>query len=219
MIRVFIADDHVLICDGLQTIINLQEDMEVVGVANDGRQAFEMVGQAQPHVILMDIQMPVLNGIESMKLIKKHHPNIIVLILTTFPEDEYIIEGLANGADGFLLKNLPAERILASIRDAMKGELMLPALIANKLSARLAASAKTDDIFSHVQSIHQDEIVLTEREKQIVLLMVEGKTNREISDQLYISEGTTKNYISVIYQKLGTSDRAKAVLLLKEMLG
>lgn len=218
MIRVLIADDHALIRDGLQTIIDLQEDMEVVGVAENGLQAYDAIDVFKPDVILMDIQMPVMNGIESTKRIKQNFPDTIVIILTTFLEDEYIIDGLVNGASGFMLKNLPAAKILEAIRDALKGHLMLPSEVAAKLSARLSYLSQSSTSTLRNIPIHHEVIEFTEREKQVIILMIEGKNNREIAGILFISEGTVKNYITIIYQKIGTNDRTKAVLLLKDML-
>jgi len=218
MIRVIIADDHALLRDGLQTIINMQEGMEVVAVAENGQQAYDATATLKPDVILMDIQMPVMNGITCTKRIKQDFPNTAVIILTTFSDDEYIIDGLVNGASGFLLKNLPAAKIVEAIRDALKGHLMLPNEVAAKLSARLAYLSQSSSFALHNIPIHHEEIEFTEREKQVIILMIDGKTNREIAAILFISEGTVKNYITIVYQKIGTNDRTKAVLLLKDML-
>lgn len=218
MIRVLIADDHALIRDGLQTIIDLQEDMEVVSVAENGQQAYNAIDVDKPDVVLMDVQMPIMNGIESTKRIKQKFPQVVVIILTTFSEDEYIVDGLVHGANGFLLKNLPAAKIVEAIRDAIKGHLMLPNEVAAKLSARLAYLSQSSTSDLHDIPIHHEEIDFTEREKQVIRLMIDGKNNREIADILFISEGTVKNYITIIYQKVGTNDRTKAVLMLKDML-
>ncbi len=218
MIRVLIADDHALIRDGLQTIIDLQEDMEVVGVAENGQHAYDAIAATKPDVVLMDIQMPVMNGITSTRRIKQDYPDIVVIILTTFSEDEYIIDGLVGGASGFLLKNLPAAKIVEAIRDALKGHLMLPNEVAAKLSARLAYLSQSSASALPSTPIQHDKIEFTERETQVIHLMIDGKNNREIAEILFISEGTAKNYITIIYQKIGTNDRTKAVLLLKDML-
>lgn len=217
MIRVYIADDHPLIRDGLQTIINLQPNMEVAGVAGDGKQAYEEVSILKPDVVLMDIQMPIMNGIECMKRIKNDAPGTIVIILTTFSDEEYIVEGLANGASGFMLKNLSAEKIVETIQDAMNGQLILPNEVAVKLSAHISHLSKSMGP-AETKNPSPQTYNFTKREKQVIQCMVEGKSNREIAELLYISEGTVKNYITVIYQKIGTNDRTKAVLLLKDIL-
>lgn len=218
MIRIIIADDQALIRDGLETIIELQEDMEVVGVAEDGHQACELTAKLKPDLVLMDIKMPGKNGIECTRWIKENVPDTIVLILTTFSEEQYIIDGLLGGASGYLVKDLSAEKIVSSIRDAVQGQFMLPASIAAKLTARLSYLSGTLASVINTERFKQEEIHFTEREKEIILLMVEGKNNHEIAGILYMSLGTVKNYISNIYQKIGTNDRAKAILLLKKVI-
>lgn len=218
MIRIIIADDQALIRDGLETIIELQEDMEVVGVAEDGHQACELTAKLKPDLVLMDIKMPGKNGIECTRWIKENVPDTIVLILTTFSEEQYIIDGLLGGASGYLVKDLSAEKIVSSIRDAVQGQFMLPASIAAKLTARLSYLSGTLASVINTERFKQEEIHFTEREKEIILLMVEGKNNHEIAGILFMGVGTVKNYISIIYQKIGTNDRAKAILLLKEMI-
>lgn len=218
MIRVLIADDQALIRDGLQTIIEMEDDMEVAGVAEDGHEACELTVRLKPDLVLMDIKMPRMNGIESTRWIKKHVPDTVVLILTTFAEEQYIIDGLAGGAAGYLVKDLSAEKIVSSIRDALKGQIMLPASIAAKLSARLSYLSGTLESVIDTDRMKSGDIHFTEREKEIILLMVEGKNNHEIAGILFMGVGTVKNYISIIYQKIGTNDRTKAILLLKEKI-
>lgn len=218
MIRVLIADDQALIRDGLQTIIEMEDDMEVAGVAEDGHEACELTVRLKPDLVLMDIKMPRMNGIESTRWIKKHVPDTVVLILTTFAEEQYIIDGLAGGAAGYLIKDLSAEKIVSSIRDALKGQIMLPASIAAKLSARLSYLSGTLESVIDTDRMKSGDIHFTEREKEIILLMVEGKNNHEIAGILFMGVGTVKNYISIIYQKIGTNDRTKAILLLKEKI-
>lgn len=218
MIRVVIADDQTLMRDGLQTIIDLQADMEVVGAAENGEQACELVRELSPDLVLMDIRMPRLDGIESTRRIKRDHPGTAVLILTTFDEDEYIIEGLASGACGYLLKDLPANKIVESIRDAVRGQLMMPASVAAKLAARLAFLTGAPAEVLNPERLRSEGIRFTDREKKVILLMLEGHSNKEIAGILFMSEGTVKNYVSVIYQKIGTNDRAKALLVLQGLM-
>lgn len=218
MIRIIIADDQALIRDGLQTILELQDDMEVVGVAENGKEACELTAELKPDLVLMDIKMPVMDGIESTRWIKEHVPETVVLILTTFTEEQYIIDGLVGGAAGYLVKDLSADKIVSSIRDAVQGQLMLPAEVAAKLSARLAYLSETLASTIDKERFKQTEILFTEREKQIISLMIEGKNNHEIAGILFMGVGTVKNYISIIYQKIGINDRTKAILFLKEIL-
>jgi DNA-binding NarL/FixJ family response regulator len=217
MITILIADDQTLMREGLKTILDLENDMRVIGTAENGQQAYEMVREHKPDIVLMDIKMPVMDGIESTKKIKKDFPHTLVLILTTFAEDEYIVEGMANGASGFLLKDMPGDKLIASIRDAVKGQMMMPAVIAAKLAARLSHVSSQARSSIHVERLKQQGIGLSEREREVAVLMLQGMSNRQIAKTLFISEGTVKNYISMIYAKIGTNERSKAILYLKEL--
>ena len=137
MIHVVIVDDQTLLREGLQTIINLEEDMRTVGLASNGREAIEVTAATKPDVVLMDIKMPVLNGIDGMRRIKEQDPGTLVLMLTTFLEDDLIVEAMANGADGFLLKDMAGDQIVQTIREAKRGHLIMLAPIAAKLAARV----------------------------------------------------------------------------------
>ncbi|MBU3204522.1 response regulator transcription factor [Clostridium algidicarnis] len=211
MIKVLIADDQTLMRDGLKTILDLEEDIEVIATAENGEIAFQKSIELTPDVILMDIRMPIMNGVDSVKKIKSILPKVAVIMLTTFDDDEYIIEALSNGASGYLLKDMPAEKLIEAIRDSLKGQLFIPTNIAAKLISRLyekEASKNTLKI----------DLSLSERELQVSSLLIEGYNNKQISSKLFISEGTVKNYISNIYSKIGISDRTKAALFLKANL-
>ncbi|MCD9020492.1 response regulator transcription factor [Cohnella silvisoli] len=216
MLRVLIADDQTLMRDGLQTILQLEDDIEVIATAENGEEACKLVAIHQPDLVLMDIRMPVMNGIEAVKKLRVDSPQTKVLVLTTFDEDEYIIDALASGAVGFLLKDIPTEKLLQAVRDAARGEIMLPSSIAVKLAARLTAPAPGRHPLPRARG-KTSELKFTNREMSIVTLMVEGRNNREIAQLLFMSEGTVKNYISAIYDKIGTNDRTQAVIWLKDM--
>ncbi|WP_248928490.1 response regulator transcription factor [Paenibacillus hamazuiensis] len=218
MIDILIADDQALMRDGLQTILNLEEDMRVVGSARNGEEALQLTAELSPDIILMDIQMPVMDGIECTKRIKQLYPEQLILILTTFTEDEYIIEALAGGATGFLLKDMPGDKLIQSIRDALDGHFMLPSVIAAKLASRLSQVSHSPQIRIDAGRLKASGITFTDREKDIALLMLEGKSNRDIASQLIMREGTVKNYVSAIYNKVGTNDRTLAMIALKELL-
>ncbi|MFK7692444.1 response regulator [Paenibacillus sp. HJGM_3] len=218
MIRILIADDQTLLRDGLQTILNLEDDMEVVKVVGNGQEACEATKELQPNIVLMDIKMPVMDGIEAMKRIKRESPGTIVLILTTFAEDKFIVDSISGGADGFLLKDMPGDRIVQVVREAAQGHVMLPVAIAAKLAARLSAFSGTGSDTFNEAALKQRGLTFTERERKIILLMLEGQSNKQIAGTLFMSEGTVRNYISVIYNKIGTNDRPKAVALLKELV-
>ncbi|MGL5380244.1 response regulator [Clostridium sp.] len=214
MIQVMIVDDQTLMRDGLKTILELEEDMEVVGVAANGKEAYELIDSTKPNIILMDIRMPVLNGVEATKMIKRDYKEIGIIILTTFDTDDLIIEALASGADGYMLKDIEGNRLVESIRDAYRGDTILPAKIAAKLVARLVKgeSKKKEDTDKAL-----NEFELTEREKDICQLLIEGLSNKQICEKVYLSTGTVKNYITSIYNKVGVSNRTAAVLLLKKL--
>ncbi|MBD0379640.1 response regulator transcription factor [Paenibacillus sedimenti] len=216
--KVMIVDDQNLLVDGLATIIDVQPDMEVVGTAENGLQALELIERLHPDVVLMDVRMPVMDGVETTKRIKAAYPKTIVLILSTFAEEEVIVECLAHGAEGFLLKDIRGERLIAMIRDALTGQLVLPAVIAAKLAERLfRLSSNLKDEMEKAR-VRSQGITFTEREQEIIRLLLKGWNNRQIAAALFISEGTTRNYISAIYNKVGASDRAHALVLLKELM-
>ncbi|WP_245954761.1 response regulator transcription factor [Paenibacillus flagellatus] len=219
MIRIMIADDQTLMRDGLLTILGLQDDMHVVGLAKDGEEAFRMAQALAPQLVLMDIRMPVMNGIECTKRIKAELPDTVILILTTFDDDDYIIDALAGGAAGFLLKDIPGEKLAQAIRDAVKGEFLLPSRIAAKLASRLSGANAAAQALKGVARVRTEGVKLSDKESAVARLMLENRTNREIAGTLYMSEGTVKNYVSSIYGKIGTNDRTLAVMTLKDLLG
>jgi DNA-binding NarL/FixJ family response regulator len=213
MIRIMLVDDQTLMRDGLKTILDLEDDMEVIGVCDNGEKAFDMAKKLLPDVILMDIRMPVMNGVESVRLIKRTLPGIVVIMLTTFDDDDYIMEALHYGANGYLLKDIRADKLLEAIRDGVNGNILMPAAVAAKLVDRLSKI----NICSP-PSGKESILDLSEREMEIAVLLAKGYSNKQIASELFITEGTTKNYISSIYNKINISDRTKAVLFLQQRL-
>ncbi len=209
-IRIMIADDQPLMCDGLKTILENEEGIEVIATVGDGLKAYELGCQLKPDVILMDIRMPVMDGVESVRLIKRQHPEIIVIILTTFDDDEYILDALTNGANGYLLKSIQTEKLIRCIKDSVAGIFSMNKDIASKLAARLSGINTTK-----IENSIKD---LSERELEIAGLIAQSYSNREIAAKLFITEGTVKNYISTIYEKIGSNDRVKAASMLRELL-
>ncbi|MCC5911931.1 MAG: response regulator transcription factor [Clostridiaceae bacterium] len=209
-IKVLIVDDQNLMRDGLKTIIDLEEDIEVVATCQNGVEAIEKTKLYSPDVILMDIRMPEMNGVEATKLIKHDFPDTIIIILTTFDDDEYIMDALSYGASGYLLKDIDGDKLIDAIRDAHHGTLLIPGAIAAKLVGKL----NNDDRKNYKSMDIDDE--LSKREIEIAGLMVEGLTNKQIASKLFITEGTVKNYISTMYSKIGIKDRTKAVLFFKQ---
>lgn len=215
-IRIMLVDDQMLLREGLKTIINLQDDMKVVAEAENGRIAVEKMDETPVDVILMDIRMPVLNGVEATSIIKEKYPDTSIIILTTFDNDDYVIDALSKGAEGYLLKDIDAENLTLSIRNAHKGQMMLPGKIAAKLAARISGQAVKNE--GAIAPKTGGSLEFNEREREIGLLMAQGLNNRNIARKLYLSEGTVKNYISEIYNKLGTNNRTMAGVLIQKIL-
>ncbi|SHJ28321.1 two component transcriptional regulator, LuxR family [Dethiosulfatibacter aminovorans DSM 17477] len=211
MIKIMLADDQTLLRDGLKTIINFQEDMEVTEQASNGREAVDTALAAKPDVILMDIRMPEMDGVEAVRIIKDENPDIKIIMLTTFDDDDYVVDAIYYGAEGYLLKDIDTEKLLGFIRDVSRGETVLPSNIAAKLAKKIKMERSTSE------NVTLNAGELTNREKEIGLLLAEGLTNSEISQKLYLSNGTVKNYISSIYSKFNTSNRTKVGLMIKEM--
>ena len=211
-IKLLIVDDQTLMRDGLKTILEIEDNMEVVATAKNGQEAIEACREFRPDLVLMDIRMPGMDGVESTKIIKELYPEIVILILTTFNEDNYIIDALAYGASGYILKDIDGDDLIKAINDAHKGSFMLPSDVAIKIAKRLT----TANIVTEEQKRSLADF--TEREIEIAKMLALGFNNKQIAASLYISEGTVKNYISSIYLKLGTSDRMAAALTIKKAL-
>jgi len=205
MIRVLICDDQVIVCEGLQAILSTARDIEVVGIANDGAQAVDVIPEMQPDIVLMDLKMPVMNGVQATRLIQERYPAVRVLVLTTYDADEWVFDAIRGGAAGYLLKDAPRERLLEAIRDTVEGKTHVDPAVAGKLFAQVAARGAPADT-----SIAKD---LSEREREVLGLLARGLTNAEIAKQLYLSEGTVRNYVSSILAELGVSDRTQAAVL------
>lgn len=223
-IKVLIADDQALMRDGIKVLLNMEEDIEVVGTAGDGKEALDLAGQLSPDLVLMDIRMPNMNGVDCTRLLRERYPDIIVLALTTFNDEEYIIDILNYGAKGYLLKDMDSEKLIQSIRDAFKGNLIMPSEVAVKLAKNISKNNKKGESDDHisVQSSGtnplRDEFDFTQREMEIAAMLAQGFTNKQIASALYISEGTVKNNVSTIYSKIGISDRTAAAIYLKSRL-
>ncbi|MFA9398350.1 MAG: response regulator [Clostridiaceae bacterium] len=211
-IKVLIVDDQTLMRDGLKTIIDLEDNMQVIGTGKNGQEAIEFCKNNKPDLILMDIRMPGMDGVEATKIIKILYPEIVILILTTFNDDDYIIDALTYGATGYLLKDIEGDKLIKAIEDGYKGCFMLPSEVAIKIAKKLSKNS--------VVSLEDKRSLVdfSEREIEIAKMLALGFNNKQISSSLYISEGTVKNYISSIYSKLGTSDRMAAALTIKKAL-
>lgn len=211
-IRVVLVDDTRMFRDGLRLVINMEEDMAVAGVAGDGAEAMDVVRREQPHVVLMDIRMPHLDGVEATRRIKAEWPHIHVVVLTTYSDDELIFEALKAGAVGYMVKDLPASELVQAIRTVQQGGALIPPSIAARLVSeysRLATAAAP----APAREAGPRVADLTPRETEILKLVAEGLSNKEIADQIFLSEGTVKNYVSSVFSKLHARDRAQAIAM------
>lgn len=204
MIRVLICDDQAVVCDGLEMILNADPEIQVVGIAYDGGEALEKIPLTSPDLVLMDLKMPGMNGIQATRLIRQNHPNIRVLVLTTFGEDEWVYDAIRSGAAGYLLKGTPRIELIKAIKGTIQGKTHVDPEVAGKLFARLAQNGGQD-----ATTMVED---LSEREIEILRLLAKGFTNAEIADRLYLTRGTVRNYVSSILTKLGVEDRTQAAL-------
>jgi DNA-binding NarL/FixJ family response regulator len=201
MIRLLLADDQEIFRQGLATMLSIEADLEITGQAANGQEAIEAAKRLQPHVILMDVQMPICNGVQATQIIHECYPWIRILVLTTFDDDEYILQSLQVGALGYLLKRTPAPEIAAAIRSVAQGYSQLGPTIATKAFSQLKTS-----------SCDTAPSSLSRREIEVLKLVGEGKNNTEIAQTLYLSEGTVKNHVTQILSKLKMRDRIAAAL-------
>lgn len=200
--KVLIVDDDALIRDSLKILIGMEADMEVVGTAPNAQEALELCGRHQPDIVLMDIRMPVMDGVLGTKLIRSQFSNIKVIILTTFKDDEYIKEAIKNGATGYMLKNQSSDSIIESLRAVHKGSVVLEREVAESLTSMLKDDKKKQ----------QKKLDITEREWDVLKLVGEGLANKEIADKLYLSEGTVRNYVTTLLEKLSLRDRTQLAI-------
>jgi len=212
-IRVLLADDQALFREGLETLLSVHKDIQVVGQAVNGQEAVDMALKLRPDVILMDMQMPILNGIGATRRLKQSMPDCRVIVLTTFNDNETIFDALRAGAVGYLLKDVGSAQLAESVRATARGEAILDPSVAAKVVAE----------FSRVSSLvggTSSEVLpepLSEREIELLRLIALGANNKEIGEALFITEGTVKNHITHILGKLGVRDRTQAALKAKEL--
>lgn len=212
-IRVLLVDDQVLFREGLETLLSVHKDIQVVGNASNGQEAFDVAAHVRPDVVLMDVRMPVLDGVRATSLLKDALPQCRVIVLTTFDDDEYIFDALRSGAVGYLLKDVDSAQLVEAIRAAARGESILEPSVAAKVIAEFSR------VSSMVPSMQMEQLVepLSERELEILSLIARGASNKEIAGQLFIAEGTVKNHVTHILSKLGVRDRTQAAIKAKEL--
>lgn len=214
-IKVLLVDDETLLTESLEIILSLTGNIEIIGKAINGVEALKLMGENSVDLALVDLNMKVMGGIELIGHIKEIYPSTKILVLTTFYDDKNITMAISKGADGYLIKDSGRDAIIDAINNVMKGQSVLDSKVMVALSNIVTKTAKTD-----VNSNENSKLLssLTKRELEVCKMISDGYTNSQIAKFLYISEGTTKNYISSIYDKMDIHDRAKLALTLKEIL-
>lgn len=209
MIKVLVADDQELIRESLGIVLNAIEDMEVTGMAADGSQVLEEIRRRKPDVILMDVRMPGMDGVECTRLVKEKYPDVYVIILTTFDDDEYIFGALKYGASGYLLKGISMKELAGAIRTVVAGKAMINPDITDKVVKLFSHMAKSNYAITVDEALSDD---LTKTEWKVIQKIGCGMSNKEIAAELALSEGTVRNYLSAILSKLQLRDRTQLAI-------
>lgn len=204
-IRVLICDDQDLVCEGMKAILSTAAGIEVVGVARDGAQALELIPTVSPDVALMDLKMPVMNGVQATRRIRQEFPDVKVLVLTTYSDDQWLFDAIRSGASGYLLKDAPREALLAAIKGTYQGRAHIDPEVAGRLLDHIAQAGAAPDT-----GVLE---ALSEREREVLRLLANGLSNGDIAARLFLSEGTVRNYVSAIFAKLNVADRTQAAVL------
>ena len=211
-IKVMVVDDQQELAEEIASVLSTDSQLTVVGTAADGFDALEKMPSLNPDVVLLDIRMPNMNGVVATQRIKSEYPDVKVVILTTFDDSDYILNAINNGASGYLLKDIGGNALIDAVKNAYAGDTILPSQIARRIT----------DAAKHVAADREIKLMrafaLSEREIEVALMMYEGFTNRQISSALKLSEGTTRNYVSAIYVKTNTENRAGAIEAIKAVL-
>ena len=202
MIRLLLVDDQSIVREGLSSLLQTQPDLEIVGEAENGRVAVEQSLTLKPDVVLLDIRMPVMDGVAAIEILKQQAPAIKILVLTTFDDDEYVVRAMAHGADGYLLKDTPSQELAQAIRSVNQGY--------TQMGPGLFAKAMTNN--TQPDLIPPELAQLTPREKEVLQAIATGHSNKEIAEQLYITERTVKNHVNSILRSLNLRDRTQAAI-------
>lgn len=210
MIRLVIVDDQALVREGMATLLGLEEDLEIIGQGSHGDEAFALAEDLKPDVILMDIRMPVCDGVMATRKIHQRHPQIKIVVLTTFDDEEFILQALQAGASGYLLKDTPSEQVAAAVRTVHQGHTLLGPTVTPKVLSHLISPKAAQKQRVNCESL------LTTREIEVLKLLGQGRSNREIAELLHITEGTVKNHVTRILNQVGVRDRTQAALWAQE---
>jgi len=205
VIKVLICDDQEIVCEGLRRILESDDEISVLGAAHNGIEALEQIEKAKPDLVLMDLKMPDMNGVIATRKIREKHPDISILILTTFDDDEWLFDAIRSGASGYLLKDRPRGELISAIKGTVRGGSYVDPAVAGKLLNNIVQNIP--------QRTHSVDISLSDRELEVLRLLAMGLSNADISRRLYLSEGTIRNYMSGIFSKLNVSDRTQAVVI------
>jgi DNA-binding NarL/FixJ family response regulator len=205
MIRVLICDDQDVVREGLSVILGTAPGIEVVGLAEDGAQAVELTEKHGPDLVLMDLNMPGVNGIQATRMIRERFPSVRILALTTYDADEWVFDAIRAGAAGYLLKDTPRAGLIKAVEGTVRGQTFVDPSVAGKLFAHVAGTTVAPDTTVAAS--------LSPREREILRLLADGLPNHEIAKQLFLSEGTVRNYVSGIFDKLGVTDRTQAAVI------
>ena len=209
MVRVLICDDQTVVREGLAAILSTDQEIEVVGLAADGEEALALAVEQAPDVVLMDLKMPVMNGVQATRRLLSEHPAVHVLILTTFADDEWLFDAIRAGAAGYLLKDVRRDDLVAAVKGTAAGKSFLDPAIAGKLIRQVAAGTAPSSPAEGKDRIE----TLSERELEVLKFMALGYNNPEIAQRLHLAAGTVRNYVSAILQKLGVEDRTQAAVV------
>jgi NarL family two-component system response regulator LiaR len=205
VIRVIVCDDQDVVREGMRAILGTAPGLEVVGVAADGAEAIELADKMKPDIVLMDLNMPGVTGIQATRIIRERFPAVKVLVLTTYDADEWLFDAIRAGASGYLLKDTPRAHLINAIEGTLAGRTFVDPTVAGKLFTQIADPAVARDT-TLANSLSQ-------RERDVLRLLARGLSNAEIANQLYLSEGTIRNYVSTLFEKLGVADRTRAALI------
>jgi DNA-binding NarL/FixJ family response regulator len=206
MIRVLICDDQWIVCEGLEAILSADPEIDVVGVAHDGVEALELIPETSPDIVLLDLKMPGMDGVQTTREIERRFPTLKVLVLTTYGADEWVFEAIRAGAAGYLLKGTPRESLIEAVRGTAAGRTHVDPSVAGKLFERVVQNEVPAEASRMLSA-------LSERELDVLRLLARGYSNADIARQLYLSEGTVRNYVSGILTKLEVPDRTRAAVL------